>query len=93
MWCTDAGLLTRMQAKKYYNQYFNTTFMALPADFNVCSICPDKEKLIEKLDKELAMKEKGMLKACADKNAYYKVNGQLEELIFLLDSTCRACAF
>ncbi len=91
MWCNSEGLLTKVQAKSYYNQYFNTVFAALPSDYNICSICTDKETLIQKMEQELTMKEKGLLKACADKTTYFKANEQLNTLIFLLDSTCRAC--
>ncbi|CCK80696.1 hypothetical protein [Desulfobacula toluolica] len=91
MWCNNEGLLTKIQAKKYYNQYFNTLFAALPADYNVCSICPDKESLIQDMEKELSMKEKGLLKVAGDKDTYYKAHEQFETMVFLLDSTCKAC--
>ena len=92
IWCSDTGLLTRVQAQKYYNQYFSQTFMALPDDYNICSICADKGPLMQKMKKELAMKEQELLKACADKTGYYQVNEQYDEMSFLLEATCRACA-
>ena len=72
-WANDEGIIDKIQARNYYNRYFNTTFMSLPDDFNVCSSCSEKtqQDLEVRLEEELGQKENGLLKACQDKNSYY----------------------
>ena len=43
-WAHDQGIIDKIQARSYYNRYFNTTFMSLPDDYNVCSSCPEETK-------------------------------------------------
>ena len=39
VWANTQGILTRVQAEDYYNRFFNVTFICLPDDYNVCSVC------------------------------------------------------
>ena len=93
VWANDEGIIDKIQARDYYNRYFNTTFMSLPDDFNVCSSCPDvpRKDLELELQKELGQKEEGLLKACQDKQAYYAAADQYNSILLLLDATCTAC--
>ena len=93
MWANDAGIIDKIQARNYYNRYFNTTFMSLQDDFNVCSSCPENAKrdLEVELQKELGQKEDGLLRACQDKQAYYIAADQYNSILLLLDATCTAC--
>ena len=93
MWANGEGIIDKIQARNYYNRYFNTTFMSLPDDFNVCSSCPEETKrdLEVELQKELGQKEDGLLKACQDKPAYYAAADQYNSILLLLDATCTAC--
>jgi hypothetical protein len=93
MWANDEGIIDKIQARDYYNRYFNTTFMSLPDDFNVCSTCSDdaQKKLEIDLQKELGQKEEGLLRACRDKPAYYAAADQYNSILLLLDATCTAC--
>ena len=93
MWANDAGIIDKIQARNYYNRYFNTTFMSLQDDFNVCSSCPENAKrgLEVELQKELGQKEDGLLRACQDKQAYYAAADQYNSILLLLDATCTAC--
>ena len=92
-WAHGQGIIDKIQARSYYNRYFNTTFMSLPDDFNVCSSCtPELKKDIEKqMEDELRQKEEGLLKACRDKNAYYAASDQYNSILLLLDATCMSC--
>lgn len=92
-WANDQGIIDKIQSRNYYNRYFNTTFMSLPDDFNVCSSCSEKtQKEIEiQLEEELRQKEMGLLRACQDKNAYYNATDQYNSILLLLDATCTAC--
>ena len=92
-WANDQGIINKIQARDYYNRYFNTTFMSLPDDYNVCSSCSErKQKDLEfELEKELGQKEAGLLRACQDKDAYYLASDQYNSIMMLLDATCTAC--
>lgn len=93
MWANSAGIIDKIQARNYYNRYFNTTFMSLQDDFNVCSTCTadTKRDLEVELQKELGQKEEGLLRACQDKPAYYAAADQYNSILLLLDATCTAC--
>lgn len=93
MWANDEGIIDKIQARYYYNRYFNTTFMSLKDDFNVCSSCSEETKrdLEAELQKELGQKEDGLLRACQDKQAYYAAADQYNSILLLLDATCTAC--
>ena len=92
-WANGEGIIDKIQARNYYNRYFNTTFMSLPDDFNVCSSCSEKTQkdLESQLEEELGQKEEGLLRACQDKNAYYLAADQYNSIMLLLDATCTAC--
>lgn len=92
-WANEQGVIDKIQARNYYNRYFNTTFMSLPDDFNVCSSCAEKiQKDLEvQLEEELGQKEEGLLRACQDKEAYYRAADQYNSVMLLLDATCTAC--
>jgi hypothetical protein len=67
--------------------------MSLPDEYNVCSSCSEKKKneIEIQLETELRQKEEGLLRACVDKNAYYKASDQYNSILLLLDATCTAC--
>ena len=92
-WANTRGIIDKIQARNYYNRYFNTTFMSLPDEYNVCSSCTErKQKDLEfMLEEELGQKEKGLLRACQDKDAYYVASDQYNAIMLLLDATCTAC--
>jgi hypothetical protein len=92
-WANTEGIIDKIQARNYYNRYFNTTFMSLPDEYNVCSSCSEsKQKDLEfQLAQELGQKEVGLLRACQDKNAYYVAADQYNSIMLLLDATCTAC--
>ena len=92
-WSNTEGIIDKIQARNYYNRYFNTTFMSLPDEYNVCSSCSERnQKDLEfHLEEELSQKEEGLLRACQDKNAYYVAADQYNSIMLLLDATCTAC--
>jgi hypothetical protein len=92
-WSHEQGIIDKIQARSYYNRYFNTTFMSLPDDYNVCSSCTEesKKEIENQMENELRQKEEGLLKACRDKNAYYAASGQYNSVLLLLDATCMSC--
>ncbi len=92
-WANSTGIIDKIQARDYYNRYFNTTFMSLPDDYNVCSSCSERKQntLTLRMEEELGQKEAGLLRACQDKNAYYLAADQYNSIMLLLDATCTAC--
>lgn len=92
VWANTSGLMNRIQAQDYYNRYFNTTFMALPDRYNLCSACTEKNQLQRDLEAELGQKEQGLLEACRDKDGYYQAARDFAELKDILQATCLACS-
>jgi len=92
-WAHTRGIIDKIQARSYYNRYFNTTFMSLPDDYNVCSSCTEetKQTIENQMEKELRQKEEGLLRACLDKSAYYKASDQYNSILLVLDATCMSC--
>ena len=92
-WAHDRGIIDKIQARSYYNRYFNTTFMSLPDDYNVCSSCTEETKrsIENQMENELRQKEEGLLKACRDKSTYYIASDQYNSILLLLDATCTSC--
>lgn len=91
VWANEQGILNRVQAKEYFNRYFNTTFVALPDDYNVCSNCAKQAEIVRSMEKELRMKEKGLLRVCGDKKSYYQANNDFDSVLLVLEATCTAC--
>ncbi|MDJ0929026.1 MAG: hypothetical protein QNJ73_15420 [Gammaproteobacteria bacterium] len=93
VWSNDQGLLSRRQAERYYNRYFNVKFMALEGDFNNCShTCPRRDKVYRDMERELNAKERGLLKVSLDNDGYYRANELYQEVELVLEATCTACA-
>ena len=92
-WVHDQGIIDKIQARSYYNRYFNTTFISLPDDYNVCSTCAEetKKNIENQMENELRQKEEGLLRACRDKSAYYIASDQYNSILLLLDATCKSC--
>jgi hypothetical protein len=92
-WAHDQGIIDKIQARSYYNRYFNTTFISLPDDYNVCSSCTGEtiKNIENQMENELRQKEEGLLRACRDKGAYYRASDQYNSILLLLDATCTSC--
>jgi len=93
VWSADQGLLSRRQAEDYYNRYFNVKFMSMRGDYNNCShTCPNKQKLLFDMERELTDKERGLLKVSVDSDGYYRADRLYQEVELVLEATCNACA-
>ena len=93
VWASDKGLLSNRQAQDYYNRFFNVKFMALKGDYNNCShTCPNKQKVLFDMERELADKERGLLKVSLDNEGYYRADQLFQEVELVLEATCTACA-
>jgi hypothetical protein len=93
VWSTDEGLLSTRQAEEYYNRYFNVKFMSLKGDYNNCShTCPNKQKVLFDMERELSDKERGLLNVSLDNEGYYRADRLYQEVELVLEATCTACA-
>ncbi len=93
VWADDQGLLSRRQAERHYNRYFNVKFMALEGDYNNCShTCPRRDRVYRDMERELSAKERGLLKVSLDNEGYYRANELFQEMELVLEATCTACA-
>jgi len=93
VWSTDKGLLSNRQAQEYYNRYFNVKFMSLKGDYNNCShTCPNKQKVLFDMERELSDKERGLLRVSLDNDGYYRADELFQEVELVLEATCSACA-
>ena len=93
VWSGDQGLLSTRQAEEYYNRYFNVKFMSMKGDYNNCShTCPNKQKVLFDMERELSDKERGLLKVSEDRDGYYRADRLFQEVELVLEATCTACA-
>lgn len=93
VWSSDKGLLSKRQAEDYYNRFFNVKFMSLKGDYNNCShTCPNKQKVLFDMERELAEKERGLLKVSLDNEGYYRADQLYQEVELVLEATCTACS-
>ncbi len=93
VWSNDQGLLSRRQAERHYNRYFNVKFMALEGDYNNCShTCPRRDRVYRDMERELSDKERGLLKVAMDTESYYQANELFQEVELVLEATCTACS-
>jgi hypothetical protein len=93
VWSSEQGLLSTRQAQDYYNRYFNVKFMALRGDYNNCShTCPNKQRVLFDMERELSDKERGLLRVSLDSDGYYRADKLYQEVELVLEATCTACA-
>jgi len=93
VWAGDQGLLSTRQAEEYYNRYFNVKFMAMKGDYNNCShTCPNKQRVLLDMERELSDKERGLLKVSEDREGYYRADRLYQEVELVLEATCTACS-
>ncbi len=92
VWSTDSGLLSQRQAEVKYNRYFNVKFMSMKGDYNNCShTCPNKQKVLYNMERELSDKERGLLRVSLDNDGYYRADKLFQEVELVLEATCMAC--
>jgi hypothetical protein len=93
VWAKDEGLVSQRQAKDNYNRYFNVKFMSMQGDYNNCShTCPNQDRVLLNMERELSDKERGLLKVSLDNQSYYRASELFQEIELVLEATCTACA-
>jgi len=93
VWSSDQGLLSKRQAQDYYNRYFNVKFMSMKGDYNNCShTCPNKQRVLFNMERELSDKERGLLRISLDNEGYYRADQLYQEVELVLEATCTACS-
>ena len=93
VWSSDQGLLSKRQAQDYYNRYFNVKFMSMKGDYNNCShTCPNKQRVLFNMERELSEKERGLLNISLDSEGYYRADQLYQEVELVLEATCTACS-
>jgi hypothetical protein len=93
LWSGEQGLLSTRQAQEYYNRFFNVKFMSMKGDYNNCShTCPNKQRVLFDMERELSDKERGLLKVSQDRDGYYRADRLYQEVELVLEATCTACA-
>ena len=91
-WAEGEGVISKLQAKACYTQYFSHRFVSLPDTYQTCSHCSRLKALLEACWSELKNKEQGLLKGCGDKATYMKACDDLKKIELILEATCSACA-
>jgi len=90
---SELGVITHRQAQERYNRYFNVKFVSLSGDYNTCAqTCPVRHRVLSAMSEELLDKERGLMKASADPESYYRADHLLKETQLVLEATCRACS-
>lgn len=89
---SDQGLLSKRQAERAYNRYFNVKYVSLMGDYNNCSqTCPRKTQVLSSMEAELSDKEFGLLRVSQDAASYYRADRLFKETELVLEATCTAC--
>lgn len=92
VWTSHEGVLSKRQAQRAYNRYFNVKFVSLQGDYNNCAYtCPIKDEVMLSMEQELVDKERGLLKVSADQSGYYRADRLFQETQLVLEATCSAC--
>ncbi len=90
---SDQGLLSKRQAERAYNRYFNVKYVSLMGDYNNCAYtCPRKRQVLTAMEAELLDKELGLLRVSQDATSYYRADRLYQETELVLEATCTACA-
>ncbi len=88
----DQGILSRTQAQNYYRRYFTANFTSLDDRYNNCSTtCRNRDTVLKELKQELKDKDQGLLQAAGDKATYTQADKEYNQLLTLIEATCRAC--
>ena len=92
LWANRQGLLSKRQAREYYNRYFGIKYVSLMSDYSVCSsTCSHQSRVLAEMRQELADKEQGLLKVSDDRRSYHRAQQLLGETELVLEATCTAC--
>ena len=92
LWSNHQGLLSKRQARRYYNRHFGIKFVSLMSDYSVCSdVCPRRQQLLSEMRSELSDKERGLIKVSADPVAYQRADQLYRESELVFGATCAAC--
>ena len=92
LWANQADLISKNQARAYYNRYFGVKYMSMQGDYSVCSeACPKRSQLLRDMRDELRQKELGLAKVSADASTYHRATQLYNETELVLEATCTAC--
>ena len=92
IWANEEGLLSKRQARETYTRYFGVKYVSLISDYSVCAqTCPRQEEVMREMNRELADKERGLLRVSSDRREYYRANRLFQETELVLEATCEAC--
>jgi len=88
----EQGILSARQAERRYRRYFTTNFVSLDERYNNCSTtCRDPGAVRRALREELTDKDRGLLRAAGDRQRYEQADREYNQLLTLIEATCRAC--
>ena len=92
LWANQADLISKNQARAYYNRYFGVKYVSMKGDYSVCSeACPKRSQLLQEMRSELQQKELGLTKVSADVSTYHRASQLYNETEIVLEATCTAC--
>jgi hypothetical protein len=92
LWANQTDLISKNQARAYYNRYFGVKYVSMKGDYSVCSeACPKRSQLLRDMRSELGQKELGLAKVSADASTYHRANQLYNETEIVLEATCTAC--
>ncbi len=92
-WSVNEGIVSRVQAGELYDRYFSKTYTTLDRHGSVAaSVCPQIDKVMSDLQKELKNKELGIRDVAADSKAYQSAVNLYYELELNLEAICAATA-
>ncbi len=92
LWANQVDLISKNQARAYYNRYFGVKYVSLKSEYSVCSeACAKKPQLMSDMRNELKLKELGLVKVSGDASTYHRASQLYRETEIVLEATCNAC--
>jgi len=90
-WSYKHKIISKLDAKQYFNRYFSERFMSLNGTYNICSQSAKQNEIFSALTLEMQDKKLGLLKVLNDKSNFNKVARQYSDLQTVLEATWLAC--
>lgn len=90
-WSVNHQIISKLDAKEYFNRYFGERFISLDNTYNTCSQGTKQAEIFTALNQEMQDKKLGLLEVLGDKTRFIAVSAQHRDIKTILEATWMAC--
>jgi len=90
-WSEQKGIVSQLQYKKMYTEYFTPLYVSLPRNESSCRAGQNVTQITRNMDNELVNKKRGLLNALGDTQAYSKAVTDRQNIALVLLAAGEAC--